>query len=306
MAIFFTLVFKMIPFYIYILLGFLAGKLLKAQKETVASLLIYFITPVIIFHGAFTTKITAGTLSLPLLFFLTSVILSLSVFAVARMFIRDTTKNILAFTAGSGNVGYFGLPVAVAIFGDQAAIPVALIILGFAVFENSLGFFITARGHHTVKESLVRVVTLPSIYAFLTGLVLNLSGIRPGQIYFDSVSIFRGAYTLLGMMMIGLGLTSMEKFEVDLKFILSTHLIKFVLWPLAILFIIFLDTHLFRLYDNPIHRIMILISVVPLAANTVAYAAQLKVHPEKAAVAVLLSTIFALAYIPLVVTLFLK
>jgi predicted permease len=50
-----------------------------------------------------------------------------------------------------------------------------------------------------------------------------------------------------------------------------------------------------------VRQVMVLLSVVPMAANTVAIAADLRVHPEKAAVAVLATTFFALVYIPLVV-----
>ena len=47
---------------------------------------------------------------------------------------------------------------------------------------------------------------------------------------------------------------------------------------------------------------MILMSIVPLAANTIALASDLDVHPEEATIAVFLSTIFALFYIPFMVT----
>jgi len=46
-----------------------------------------------------------------------------------------------------------------------------------------------------------------------------------------------------------------------------------------------------------------LFSIFPIAANKVAFATELKVHPEKAALTVFLSTLFALFYIPLVVSL---
>jgi len=45
-------------------------------------------------------------------------------------------------------------------------------------------------------------------------------------------------------------------------------------------------------------------AIVPLAANTAAYAIGLRVHPDKAALAVLASTLFALFYIPLITSFF--
>lgn len=299
-SVFLTLILKIIPLYILIALGFVAGKYLKVSKETVASLLIYIIAPAIVFNSVFTTTIAANVLFLPVLFFILCCAICLITYVVSKRFWSDSTKNILAFTAGAGNTGYFGLPVAIALFGNDIAGLVVLSTLGFILYENSLGFFITARGNHTVKESILRIIKLPAIYAFFVGLALNLFGIKLGQIYVDFASLFRGAYTILGMMLIGLGLSSIKKFKFDFKFIAASFLAKFIVWPLIIFLIITADRTFFGFFTEQIYKVMMLISIVPLAANTVAYATELNAHPEKASLAVLLSTLFALFYIPLV------
>jgi predicted permease len=43
-------------------------------------------------------------------------------------------------------------------------------------------------------------------------------------------------------------------------------------------------------------------AIVPIAANTVAYASFLKAEPERAALIVFTSTIFAIVYIPMMVS----
>ncbi len=305
MLVFFTLFFKIIPLYLLIGLGFVAGKYLQASKETVARLLIYIIAPAVIFNSVFTTPIAANVLSLPILFFILCSVVCLVTFSISKHIWSDATKNILAFTAGTGNTGYFGLPVAIALFGADIAGLVVISTLGFVLYENSLGFFITARGHHTVKESIVRVLKLPTIYAFVIALILNLLGVKLGQAYTDFALLFRGAYTILGMMLIGLGLANISKFKFDFKFVAASFLAKFVVWPIIIFVIIALDKAFFGFFTEQIHRVMILMSIVPLAANTVAYATELNAHPEKASFAVLLSTLFALIYIPLIAVMFL-
>lgn len=304
--IFITLILKIIPLYILISLGFIAGKYLKANKETIARLLIYIIAPAVIFNSVFTTPIAANVLSLPILFFVLCCLMCLAAYAISKHFWSDATKNILAFTAGSGNTGYFGLPVAIALFGTDVAGLVVISTLGFILYENSLGFFIAARGHHSAKESIVRLTKLPAIYAFALALLLNLSGVKLGQIYTDFASLFRGAYTVLGMMLIGLGLSSVKSFKFDFKFVGVAFVAKFIVWPMIIFSVIALDKSFFGFFTEQIHKVMMLMSIVPLAANTVAYATELNVHPEKASFAVFLSTIVALFYIPLVSVLFLS
>lgn len=306
MQIFLALLSKLIPLYFLIGLGYLSGKFLHAKKETLAVLLIYIITPVIIFHGVLTIHISLSSLSLPILLFLISCSTCLLFFKISKFIWNDTTKNILAFTAGAGNTGYFGLPVALILFPTESIGLYILGVLRIVLYENSLGFYITAKGHHTAKESLLKVLKLPSVYTFFLGLLLSMANINVTLRITDFVNNFRGAYTVLGMMVIGLGLADITKYKFDFKFVGITFLAKFLVWPTLILSIIFLDRTIFQFYNVQIYNILVLLSSVPLAANTVVVAAVLKTHPEKAALAVLLSTLFALFFIPFMVITFIQ
>lgn len=306
MAIFFTLLFKLIPLYLIIVLGYIAGKYLQVKKESIAPLLIYIIVPIVIFQGTYSAHINAGLLSLPIVVFFISSFLCLVFYFLSQFFWHDSTRNILAFASGTGNTGYFGLPVALALFGNNILGIMVIAILGGILYENSLGFFITARGHHTAGEAFVKVLKLPTLYAFLLGLILNISGIQIATIFTDVMTQFRSAYSILGMMLIGLGLSSIRTYAFDAKFVITAFIAKFIAWPLLMFAIIFIDSHLLHLYTIQIYKVMVLISIVPLAANTVAFATALKAQPEKASLAVLLSTLFALFYIPAVVLLFLQ
>lgn len=298
MDVFSSLFIRIIPLYFIIFLGYVAGRFLRVNKEPVASLLIYIISPVVIFNSVLTTKISLNVLSLAALFFFLCCFISFVSYVVAKKIWKDSTKNILAFIAGTANTGYFGLPVAIALFGPDIAGLVVIFILGFVLYENSLGFFITARGHHTVDECFVRISRLPAIYAFVLGVALNLFRAKLSASWFDFADLFRGAYSVLGMMLIGMGLAGVSKFRFDFKFVGFALVMKFIFWPLTTLAIVYADTTYFHFFDARIYKVMILMSIVPLAANSVAYATEFKTYPEKTAVAVLISTIVALFLIP--------
>lgn len=307
MTIFLTIILKLIPLYVIIALGYVAAKKLKAQKETIAKLLIYIIAPVVVFYGTYTAEMNFANLSLPILFLIICCALSLVFLAIGKgIYKTDTTKNILAFTAGDGNTGYFGLPVIAAVLGEKAFSLAVLSALGFILYENSLGFFITAKANYSARQSLIRIIKLPSIYAFILGIIFNIFHIQFSDSITTTIMNFKGAYTLLGMMMIGMGLSTVNIRNIDFKFISLSFFAKFITWPLVIFGIIFLDTNFIHIYTPAIHHVLIVMSIVPLAANTVAYATELKVHPDKAAIAVLLSTLFALFYIPFMTGLFIS
>jgi predicted permease len=297
---------KLSPFYLFIFFGYLAGRLLHAKKETISSILIYIIAPIIVFNGALTTSLDPSYLSLPILFFALCTIIAIVFLSIGKYFWDGTEKNILAFTSGTGNTGYFGLPVALAILGTEYMPIIVLILLGFIFYENTVGFYLVAKGHYTFKESLRKLARLPSIYTFFIGLCLNFSHVMPAQIYLDAIINVKGAYSLLGMMLIGLAISEIKNFKIDLKFMVSAFFAKFIVWPFLVFAIISIDKTYLSWYSLEIYKSMIILSIVPLAANTVAYATELKTHPEKAATAVFLSTLFALIYIPIIVTVFLR
>jgi len=109
------------------------------------------------------------------------------------------------------------------------------------------------------------------------------------------------------MMLVGMGI---EKFRsnnsFDIKFISFTLLIKFVLWPVATLIFIYFDKNFINFLNDDFYKIMFLFSIVPLAGNTVTVATILNVKPEKMSMAVFISTIVSLFYIPFVLYLYIN
>ena len=305
MTVFILLVTKLLALYFLIALGFIAGRLLNVQKETIASLLIYVLAPLVVFYGVWTAGLQWNILALPLLFYVICILLCLVMTRVGKFLWKDATANLFGFTAATGNTGYFGIPVALTLFGERAVAIISVAILAFGLYENTLGFYTVARGHFSSEESLKRVIRLPTVYRFILGIIVAASGYQACSGIVDLATSVRGAYTVLGMMLIGLGMAGIKSFRMDWKFLAATFFAKFIVWPLVTGVIILFDLKYLHFFDSDIHKVMFLLSVVPMAANTVALATELKAEPEKAATAVLLSTLFALGFIPVMTMLFL-
>ncbi|WP_068469585.1 AEC family transporter [Candidatus Protochlamydia phocaeensis] len=306
MPFFITLSIKLIPLYLNILLGYIAGKKLQANQDTIATLMFYIISPLIIFNGVLNTQLDMRIMTLPILTFVISCSLCLVFYRFSRRIWSDSSKNIMAFSAGSGATGYFGVPLAMMIFNPQIEGVYIMALLGVTLYDNSLGYYISAKGSYTPKECFYKILRLPTLYAFMLGLAFNLCQFSMPDIYLEFIGHIKGVYVVMGMMIIGLGLAGLTHFKLDVKFVGMTFLAKFLVWPLLVLLIIALDKSFFGIYDPIIHQVLILLSIVPLAVNTVIMATLVKCHPEKAAATVLLSTLFALFYVPVMTSLFIK
>lgn len=291
---------KIIPLYFIILIGYVAGRWLRVPKEAVASLLLYILMPAVVLVATAQTPLSPGNLLAPVIFFAIGTALSFLTFGASRTLLHDATRHVLAFTAGTGNTGYFGIPVALAVFGPERLGLVVLAGLGAIFFENTFGFYHVARSAHSSRDSVRRMLRLPALHAFGLGLILNLTGVHLGETVLSTAELFRDTYSVLGMMMVGLALSGLHGYAFDLRFLSLALLTKFALWPLLVSAVISLDRVSVRLLSPELAAVLFFLSFMPLAANTAVFATELRAQPEKAALAVVVSTLLALVLIPLV------
>ncbi len=311
MTVFSSLFLKILPLYFIILLGYIAGKWLKVERESVASLLLYMVVPVVTFKGIYETQITTETLTYPIYFFVVGLLMSWSFFQIGKRFLANPEQAaLLSLCSSLANVGYFGLPVAFMLFGPNILGITVLLILGLGIHESSFAFFIAARGKHNLKEALIKTLKLPTIYTSIAAVLANvycnkesLTGLAKPIIEGLMITLdkFVGAYTVLGMLMVGLGLASITKIHFDLRFISLSFLAKFVVFPALALGFICLNKY-FYFYDEQAVQIIFLMSIVPIGANTISIATELKMPSDTVSIAVVLSTFFALFYIPFAIS----
>lgn len=303
MDVFFTLISNIFPLYILIALGWVAGRCFNVDRTSLASLAIYIVMPVVSFYYVATLEFQARYLLLPVVVFCLFAGLTLLYFQFTKRLYDDKRANLMAMCAISGNTGYFGLPLVFLLF-DPAWIGVYMVALMGGVFhEATVMYYIANRGNFSPKDSVIRVLKFPSLYALIAGGLVNYFQIDlPSQLdpYWAH---FKGAYVVIGMMIIGSALAKAKSLVMTTKFLSFTFLGKFALWPLTALGVVAIDQHYTLIFGPEIHKMIILMSIVPPAANITAFAAQLDLNPEKAATTVLLGTIFALFYIPAVLVL---
>jgi len=303
MSLFFILLSSVLPLGLLVAIGYLAGRLAHIDQKQIAAVLFYAVTPLVLFRGAVLTRLSAGAFLLPAFTYGLCLLMSLIFYGVSKRIWSDHRRNAVAVAAATGNFGYFGLPVAMAAFGPEIEGPYILALLGPMLFLQTAGYFLAARGRHGTRESLKHCLRLPSVYAFVLGVALNLSGVRLPQAVLDVTAESRGAWSVLGMMVIGLSLAPLTKFRIDWPITGVVCAAKFVGWPIVVLLVLSADAMLLHLLNPVVHRILLVYAAVPLAATAVVLAAMFDIHEDKIATATLVSTVLALGLTPAVIAL---
>jgi predicted permease len=301
MNLFFILLGKIAPLYLNIFIGYVLTTYLKIKRDFIAFILIYILGPVVIFFATLSIEINTQLIFLPIFVFLFGSMIAFFILYRYKKQWSDASINTLAFTCGTGNTGYFGIPLAMILLEPQLANIFIFATLASLLYENTTGFYVTAKGNFTARQSILKVIKLPLLYAFILGLSLNALGFRTPEVIIPYFEILKWCYGILGMMMLGMGMKGFSLHsDFDLKYIKVAYFYKFIVWPLCVLVLIFIDTHWWHFLNEDIHKVLFLFSIVPLAGNTVTLAVLLNAKPQKASFTVLLSTLISVVYIPLV------
>ena len=300
MDIFLHLFQNLVPLYGLIALGWLAGRFCNVDRESLANLAIYIVVPFVSFYYIASLEFKASYILLPFVVFALCTAVTLGFYQIGRMIYSDKQANLLAMCAAAPNAGYFGLPLAILLLPPEWVGVYVFSLTGSLICESTIIYYIANRGNFSPWQSILRVLKFPVVHAIILGLIFTTLGWSLPEVLDPYWEYFKGSYVVLGMMIIGCSLSNLSKFVVGIKFTSLTFLGKFAAWPLLTLLFIYCDQSYLGWFEAEIYKLLMVLAIVPPAANMAAFAAQLNLEPEKAATTILLSTIFALFYIPLV------
>lgn len=280
------------------MLGFLAGRLSGVKKDGITSLLFYFIAPVVYFAIPASASLKISDLGITLVSFIITSLLSCFAFWTYSKIWKDSRANILAFSAGTCNGGYLGIPIAAAIFDEHTLSIFVLSTIGVAIYEAIVGFYFCARSQANIYESIVKIIKLPILNAFIIGCAIGLSDFSLPAFFDEFIKDMRGTFALLGMVLIGLALANAEGIKFNYKFTGATFFSKFIIYPLAFNLFIITDQMFLGWYGVNYHNALQLLCLMPLATSTILLSSLFNLYPEEMAASALAAMLFALFYIP--------
>lgn len=301
MDIFFTLFTNLVPLYILIAMGFVGARYMDINLHSMAIVAIYFLSPVVVFGAITQIEFQPSYFLLPVALFCISAVIGIGAYnAALKGFSRDKLANLIGMTSTNGNSGYFGLPIVLALYGPGAAGIYLMMTTFIELSTNTIGYYILARGNFSVKDSFKKVLLLPPLHGMILGLIWNFADFPLPDVFMTYWERFTGAWVIIGMMIIGIALGKQAYFKVNWKLLGWMMTMRYLIWPLMIFSFVMLDIFVLHLFDGQIYTLLLLLAVIPHAANAVAFAAQLNVCPEDTATVVLISTVIGLFFVPTV------
>ena len=166
---------NILPVFIVAGLGYLAAYRFNASPRMLSQFTFYIFSPCLLF-----ILLTRNRLALEqvLHMFVFVAILAaasgmLSYFAGRLLRLERAELAGLILVSMFINAGNFGLPMTKFAFGDEALAYASLFFVSIAVLNYSIGTLVASMGSASLKESLLKLLKIPTMYAIPIALLFN-------------------------------------------------------------------------------------------------------------------------------------
>ena len=202
------------------------------------------------------------------------------------IFSSKTDENIFLATALIGNTGNLGIPLGIALFGEQSVPYTSIINIANIFFMYTISIYFFARDKFNFKESIKSIFKIPVIWFAIFALAVNYYEI-PIPKEFD-FALEMGAYTSLTLQLIIFGtyLYSVKIKTIPWKLSLQISFVKHILLPIIGILIIISFTNL----NSMVASILIMELMMPLAVNNVNFSVIYNTKPTDVAATILVSS----------------
>jgi predicted permease len=245
---------------IYLFVGLGLGRMPYEIKGRASALLTKLVTPLIIIYN-----ISIGRSGVFFIMIGVAIIMSVML-AISRAFVRDPLQNLCFCYL---NIGWIGLPIATALFGNGAAVVIISAYVGSSLFGNSVGVGLMSNQGQYMKTRILQTIKAPPVLALVIGIAcIPIGGVleqfaRPG---YEVLKFLMG---FLGMIILGIWLAESSLKLADLR----NAFIPFIYRAITLVVLISLFIAVCQRYNIALvtenKAVLYLICLLPPAANII-------------------------------------
>ena len=258
----------------------------KIDDKTITLINVYFLQVFLTFWGLLIRPVDMSLVIAP------SIYLGIALFAIVIsaifakfLFSNKKEYSIATVAAIIGNTGNLGIPINIAIFGEES-IPYTTIINLMNVFVvYTIGVFYYSRGTYDAKTSLLNILKLPILWAAILAIILSVNNYKPSPEIMNTLMMGAYASMTMQLFLFGIYLYGSQIKEISKKLVIWVLTFKFILLPL-LAFLILINIEL----DSMVKGIIFIELMMPLAVANVNLASLYDCKPKLTTALVFISS----------------
>ncbi len=274
----------------------------KDFAKGIANLVLYIAQPAMIVHPFirnFEKRLLGGILGV-LVFSFIAHFLFLGIAMLLFGKTEEQKKNVLRFAILFSNSGYMGIPLIEALLGGEAAIYATVFNVAFHFFVWSVGCYIYTgdKKYISPRKMLLNPATI-SVYIGVLIFILPINTLIP-EVAVSAAEMLKNLVAPLSMLLVGYHMANADfKGRINSGDLWLSIFTRLIVCPAAV-FILIKLVQLAGIYDNySVATVVLLASATPAATATSMFAEKFDGDTATSGVLVPLSTICAVATMPL-------
>ncbi|WP_228150013.1 AEC family transporter [Malaciobacter molluscorum] len=280
---------SVLPVYFFIIIGLILKKSFKEKidEKSYVILSFYFLQPILVFWGLTRAPIDYAFIMSPTIYLyaILSVIFFLIIIS-KKIFTDSKDRTIFIAVSLVGNTGNIGVPLGIALFGEQSVAYTSIINIANMFFIYIFSIYFFAKDTFTIKKSVYSILKLPGLWVAFFAIGINYFNV---PIHKDISKVLEmGAYSsmVIQLIIFGVYLSEVKIKTMNWKLSLHISLVKHFILPIVgIFFVLQSDLSSF------VGSVILMQLMIPLAVNNVNLAALYNCKPHDVTASVLISTI---------------
>ncbi len=192
--------------------GFFLGKVLHIDSRSLGRVTFYIFSPVLIFNLLLQNHVNLreaiGVISLTVC---SVALMGMITFLLGSLFkIERAALTSILITTMFGNTGNYGLPLVSFAFGEKALSYAGIFFVTTTFLFYTLGVLIASLGHMNLKEALLGLLKIPTMYAVILAVLINAFQIPIPEPVSRAVQLAAGGTIPLMLVLLGVELTRVE------------------------------------------------------------------------------------------------
>ncbi len=262
-----SIIFSISSLYIFIVIGYLAKMSFKEQidDKTITLINVYFLQVFLTFWGLLIRPIDVTLLYAPSIYLgIVAIVILIAAFVAKLLFESKKEYSIATVAAIIGNTGNLGIPINIAIFGEES-IPYTTVVNLVNVFVvYTVGVYYYSRGTYDAKTSLMNIIKLPILWAATLAILLSANGYKPDGVILNTLMMGAYASMTMQLFLFGIYLYGTKIKEISKTLVIWVLTFKFILLP-AVAFLVLVNIEL----DSMIKGVIFIELMMPLAVANV-------------------------------------
>ncbi|TDF93305.1 AEC family transporter [Paenibacillus piri] len=289
-----------LPISLPVIGGALLRRFRGMDTKPISMLALYVLSPALIFTALFKAQISWSDITDTILFTVINiVVLWGAAIAVGKMLALPAGERAgLTMVSTFTNSVNYGLPLVLLALGQAGLDKASVYVIVQMIIVNTLGIYFAARSQFTVKNAILSVFKMPSIYAAALAAIARLTELHMPEALYKGFTLMADSYSpvvlaILGAQMIGVKRETLPPNHK--KAFWAGIVIRLVAAPaLAYAVLICLSV------KGTLFDVMFILASMPAAVNAVLLAEQFNAAPQFVSRCILWTTLASFIVLPVI------